>query len=223
MGAKIKDSDILGLVFGDLELVELLGRFSNCIKVKCRCLICGRINEYWYKDIKRGVGNKHFMCSSRIPKDEIFYKLQNTHSKMKDRCDNPFNSKYKNYGAKGITHEFEHFIDFYDYMKPLLLFGINNVTLDIHKLSVDRIDNNKGYIKGNLRFTNQSTQVNNSSKILNRKVTFTNKKTGQVIVFDGKTTQHIADSMDWSEKLTRSRIGEKKYYEWTIITERCND
>ncbi|MGL4997672.1 MAG: hypothetical protein ACRC5T_01595, partial [Cetobacterium sp.] len=190
---------------------------------ECECLVCGRVNEYWYKDIKKGVGSKHFMCSSRIEKDLIFFKLRNTHSKMKDRCDNVLNKRHPLYGRRGIIHDFEHFIDFYDYTKPLLLDAMNHTEPDMFKLSLDRIDNNSGYSRGNLRFATQKTQVNNSSIILNRIITFHNRKTNETIVFKGKTVEHIAKTMMWTEKLTRSRISEKKYYEWTIITERCND
>lgn len=220
---KIETNDVKGLVFGDLEVLEIFRDYNNELKAMCRCLVCGRINEYWYKDIRRGIGIKHRMCASRVPKDEIFYKLRNTHSKMKDRCDNPRNKRYKYYGARGIHHEFEYFIDFYDYAKPLLLKAMEEVDSDMYKLSLDRIDNSKGYIKGNLRFTNSRTQILNSSIILNRIVTFTDKVTGETTVFKGKTNQEIANEIGWTLKQVHNRIGEKKYKNLVITVERCND
>lgn len=220
---KIETEDVKGLVFGDLEVLEVFRTHNSELKAKCRCLVCGRVNEYWYRNIKRGVGVNHYMCASRIPKDKIFYKLRNTHSKMKDRCDNPKNHRYKHYGARGIWHEFEHFIDFYDYAKPLLLKAMEEVDSDMYKLSLDRIDNNKGYIKGNLRFANRKTQILNSSKILNRIVTFTDKITEEKTVFKGKSNQEIADAIGWTLQQVHNRIGEKKYKNLVITVERCND
>ena len=220
---KINDNDLINKTYGDLTILEVVGRFSNCIKVKCRCNICSRINEYWYKDIKNNIGCYHYMCASRLPKDDIFYKLQNTHGKIKDRYNNPKNYRYKYYGARGITCKFEHFIDFYDYAEPLLEQAMRDIDNNMYKLSIDRIDNNKGYIKGNLRFINQSTQILNSSKILNRVVTFINKKTGEKIVFKAKSNYEIADCFGWTYKLTSIRIAERKYQDWQIIVERCND
>lgn len=219
MAKRIEDKDLIGLEFGDLTVLSVIGRFSNCIKVLCRCKICNRENEYWYKDIKNGIGNKHYMCSSRLEKDAIFYKLRNTHSKIKDRCENANNFRYSEYGARGIYHEFEHFIDFYDYAKPLLLDAMKVVS-DMYKLSIDRIDNNGGYVRGNLRFTTQDVQVKNSRKILNRRVVFYNTKEKCGYIFDGKTTEEIAKTMGWTERSTRSRIGEKKYLEWEIYVEK---
>ena len=49
-------------------------------------------------------------------------------------------------------------------MYPSYLIAKNELGDNI---SIDRIDNDKGYIRGNLRWANQKMQVNNSSKMRN--------------------------------------------------------
>ena len=74
------------------------------------------------------------------------------------RCTNPKHASYKNYGAKGIklAPNLRNFDDFKDYL-------ISLPNYDPHNLSIDRIDANKGYEKGNLRWTTQSVQLANQT------------------------------------------------------------
>lgn len=72
------------------------------------------------------------------------------------RCCNPNHNSYNHYGARGITlsNDLEQFEDYKDYVSNLPGYDPENLTLD-------RIDNNKGYMKGNLRWTDNSTQIAN--------------------------------------------------------------
>lgn len=74
---------------------------------------------------------------------------------MKNRCDNPKNINYKYYGAKGITYDksWVNFINFYNDMKK----GYND------NLTLDRIDNNKGYTRSNCRWVSYTVQNNNAT------------------------------------------------------------
>ena len=84
---------------------------------------------------------------------------------MKERCFNPNAKKYATYGAVGITLEkawnisFQAFIDYIG-LKPK----------DGLKYSIDRIDNDGGYVVGNVRWAtdklqsrNKGMQINNTS------------------------------------------------------------
>ncbi len=82
---------------------------------------------------------------------------------MKDRCINPLNHGYEGYGGRGINicNEWkdapEHFLEW------SLENGYND------ELSIDRIDNNKGYYPDNCRWTNRSVQQQNKNKSKNTK------------------------------------------------------
>ena len=72
------------------------------------------------------------------------------------RCNNPKCGNYRNYGARGIllAEDLRAFVDFCTYVEALPDYDPVN-------RSLDRIDNHKGYEKGNLRWVLQSVQIAN--------------------------------------------------------------
>ena len=77
-------------------------------------------------------------------------------SGAKNRCSNPNNVSYKNYGGRGIkmSKEFLDPVTFVEYVKKLKDFSLRKEK----KLTLDRIDNNKGYERGNLRWATKTMQ-----------------------------------------------------------------
>lgn len=76
---------------------------------------------------------------------------------QKQRCTNKNNKAYKNYGARGLVFDkcFDDFKNWLDYVLSLEDAMREDFT-------IDRKNNDIGYIKGNLRWTNRSVQMANT-------------------------------------------------------------
>ena len=81
---------------------------------------------------------------------------------MKDRCTNPNNLAYCNYGGKNIT-----FCQEWYFFEPFRDWALANGYSD--KLSLDRIDGTKGYFPENCRWASAITQSQNRGKGKNNK------------------------------------------------------
>jgi hypothetical protein len=81
---------------------------------------------------------------------------------MKNRCNNKNSTDYPRYGLRGIKvcDRWENYQNFFDDMFPTYQKG----------LSIDRIDNEKGYYKENCRWSTKKQQNNNTRK--NLKITY---------------------------------------------------
>lgn len=75
---------------------------------------------------------------------------------MIERCTNPNNANYKNYGGRGITVCDRWVNSFQDFIEDVGEKPFNK--------SIDRIDNEKGYFPDNVRWATLSQQANNKRK-----------------------------------------------------------
>ncbi|MCK5608345.1 hypothetical protein KAR91_41065 [Candidatus Pacearchaeota archaeon] len=80
---------------------------------------------------------------------------------MKDRCNNPNNSRYKDWGGRGIRCLFKLFSDFFNYVVNDLGY---NTFEKLKGLQIDRINNDEHYKKGNIRFVTAKENCNNRRK-----------------------------------------------------------
>lgn len=71
--------------------------------------------------------------------------LMNVWHNMLHRCNNPKCKSYKNYGKRGIKVKFCTFERFFDYV-------VNDLKVEPRGLTIDRIDNDGHYERGNIRF-----------------------------------------------------------------------
>lgn len=126
-------------------------------------------------------------------------RLQNIYVNLKQRCYNPKSTFYKNYGGRGITVCDEWLnSEMYDgrSTKGWIAFktwALSNGYAD--DLTIDRIDNNKGYCPENCHWVTMKTQQNN-------------RRSNRLITYKGKT-QSLADwcrELNLNYDITKCRI-----------------
>ena len=86
--------------------------------------------------------------------DPRFTRLRRRCQIAKDRCTNPKNKAFENYGGRGIAFAFNSASEMANWIIAHLGYPEDGQSLD-------RIDNDKGYEPGNLRWASQEVQGNN--------------------------------------------------------------
>lgn len=142
----------LGVKFNHWEFLEVVSTGWW----KCRC-ICGLVSRLKASHVK---GSKSKSCGCMATRGARKHgrsagsKAYSTWKNMKQRCLNPNNDHYSRYGGRGITID-EAFVNSFE----AFLLEVGEPTSS--DLSLDRVDNNLGYVKGNLRWATVAEQNSN--------------------------------------------------------------
>ena len=207
MSAKI---DMKGRRIGRLTVIREAEKQGGHIMWLCKC-DCGKEVIATGDNLRRGC-YKSCGCYSadRLSEMRTKHKMSNTRlyrewAQMKGRC---YYKKYINYdcyGERGITVCAEWKDDFSCFMKWALSNGYND------NLTLDRIDNNKGYSPDNCRWITGKEQANNRRN--NHYVTYNGitKTISQWSESSGINywclRSRIANGWDISEALTKPSRG----------------
>ena len=178
--------DLTGKTFGRLTVLSPAPRpksvknKSQYWKCKCICqnevvvngnnLRCGNTTSCGC--LQKEVRTKHGMSETRL------YKI---YKGMKERCNNPSNKYYKNYGAREIEI-CDEWIDKENGFMSFYKWAMTNGYAD--NLSIDRIDVNGNYEPDNCRWADSSVQNFNQRPRSN--------KTGPTGVYKNSNGKYIA-------------------------------
>lgn len=191
--------DLTGQHFGRLTVINRAPSLNGATRWNCRC-DCGVEKVIRASELRSG---STLSCGCY---DREMSSLKNTkHGKygtrpyriwrsMKTRCYNPNHSWYKRYGGRGIAvcNEWrDDFMSFYNW-------AMSNGYQD--DLTIDRIDNDKGYSPDNCRWISVKKQQNN--RCSNRSITING------------ITKNVSE---WCEYcgLPKSRVKERLRRGWT--------
>lgn len=183
---KLGDKSLIGKVFGKLTVLDLHSRYKSCENTwlcLCECgkekvVRTGKLNSGWVTSCGCDIfydenGIRKTNPPPHLPTDTPEYQLW---SGIKMRC-----KKLKRYTDRRITM-LEEWENSYD---SFLNYLITTIGLKPAKeYALDRIDNNQGYIRGNLRWT--TVKENNR-----------NKRNTRYISYNGKTQSVGA----WAEEI----------------------
>ena len=127
------------------------------------CQYCGKEFETQVSNVKRGHTKS---CGCQLARYTNPHRLSrnrfyDTWRQMLQRCNNPKNKYYKDYGGRGIT-VCEEWLDVTNFVAWCNLTHPN-----IEGISLDRIDNNKGYSPNNCRWADTTTQAHNKRMMSN--------------------------------------------------------
>lgn len=156
--------EMVGTRFGWAEIIGPEKRWNekwNHCYVLTECRGCGRRGWQLLDNLRSGKSKGCQSCSKRRA---VPLWLDRRFTSAKQRCQNPRDRNYKNYGARGIEFRFPSVTDACLYM--IETFGTPD-----KKMELDRIDVNGHYEPGNLRWATHQQNCQNQRRYLEKEST----------------------------------------------------
>ena len=150
----------IGKRYGKWKVIKFIDIHRNLQRFECKC-ICGFRRLHCVADLRAGKSTQCTTCHNReIAQRNTKHGMHKTKiykiwSSMRDRCNNPNNTAYKYYGARGIKvckrwHKFENFYRDMGDQPP--------------GLTLDRINNDGNYTPTNCRWISHKENCQNRRK-----------------------------------------------------------
>ena len=155
------NQEMVGEQYGWVKIISPEKRWAknwNSCYVLTRCQGCGSIQ---WQDRGNLTTGKSKGCQACSQPRQIPRWLDRRLTAAKQRCTNPKDPEFKNYGERGIKFKFPSILE-------AGLYLIEKFGLPKRELEIDRIDNDGHYERGNLRF---ATRIENASNKRNTVLT----------------------------------------------------
>lgn len=160
--------DRSGERYGNLVVISVVRTKGQRPKWRCKC-DCGKATEVDGRQLGSG---RTSSCGCK--RSKVGREINTRHGKHKtrlykiwagvvSRCENPSSNVFKYYGGRGIGICHEWRVSFEAFAS-----AVGNPPSENH--SLDRIDNEKGYVPGNVRWASRAQQSRNTRR--NRMVKF---------------------------------------------------
>lgn len=196
-----KANDLAGKRFGRLTVVSRAANnhrgqtMWNCV---CDCGIEKAVLGYnLTKGLTKSCGCYHQdrLIADKTTHGDSHSRLHSIWTNMKTRCTNQNTRSYKDYGGRGITVCDEWANDYSTFKAWALKSGYED------KLTIERIDNNKGYFPQNCCWVTHSEQATNKRNL--RKLTYNGEthslaEWGRITGLGASTIRARIDRRGWT-------------------------